>query len=99
MVCSTVAKGGRNDKSPFRALTHGSLFVRQMITSVRRNDKSPFRALTQPRAITSNFSFWLGRNDKSPFRALYCQSSPIHRAERSGAGTRNAKYIYERGKL
>ena len=28
---------------------------------------------------------------------MYCQPSPIHRAERSIAGTCNAKYIYERG--
>ena len=60
---------GRNEKSPFRALTHAFNVLLAEVT-FSRNEKSPFRALTPELKANGRPLAAVGRNEKSPFRAL-----------------------------
>ena len=51
----SIAVFGRNEESPFRALTHSIVLSVASIFLVCRNEESPFRALTQNSSQSKNF--------------------------------------------
>ena len=59
----------RNERSPFRALTHRLRQLRPVLSD-GRNERSPFRALTPSQPSLGTSTTFFGRNERSPFRAL-----------------------------